>query len=377
MTTRSPSLCYVCIGSKFVSAQRRIPDGANWRLGWVFGGSHGRPYRRLHDAPGPVTDAGTGGDPHVRSLGVIDLALLVMVTIWGVNAVVVKVAYSQIPPHEFMTLRFGLAGALFAAMLAVTDRSWSFSRRDAGMLVLAGLFGTTLYQPLFLYGLRYTHASNASLIIATTPAFVAVLHWLLGRERVALRGWIGMAAAFTGIALIVILEGDIRLGSETLLGDALILGSNLCWAIYVAFSGPLMKSHPPLRVTAVAAIVGTVPLLLQGLQGLFAMEWSRIDRSGWGCVLFSSILGVVVAFVIWNLAVQKIGATRTAGYQNLTPGIVMITASLVLGEPITLIKIVGAMLILAGVHATRTARVEINLTSSSDTPLHPPGSTLR
>jgi drug/metabolite transporter (DMT)-like permease len=89
-------------------------------------------------------------------LGWIDLALIVMVTIWGVNAVVVKLAYAQIAPATFMSLRFIIAPILLALILFLTDRSLIVSRRDWTWLAVAGLTGTTFYQPFFVLGKEIT-----------------------------------------------------------------------------------------------------------------------------------------------------------------------------------------------------------------------------
>jgi drug/metabolite transporter (DMT)-like permease len=135
--------------------------------------------------------------------GAIDLALLLMVVIWGVNAVVVKATYAQIPPMAFMAIRFLVAGTLLLAVAWSVERSLRIHRRDWLLMVAAAMVGTGLYQPLFLTGLSLTTASNTSLIIAASPAFVALLNRLLGRELLSARGWLGIALAFVGIILIV------------------------------------------------------------------------------------------------------------------------------------------------------------------------------
>jgi len=74
-------------------------------------------------------------------------------------------------------------------------------------------------------------------------------------------------------------------------------------------------------------------------------------------LIFSSVFAVVVAYIGWNLGVQKIGSARTAIYQNLKPAIAMLAAALMLGEHITLVKVIGTVIILLGVQIVRTAKL--------------------
>jgi drug/metabolite transporter (DMT)-like permease len=103
--------------------------------------------------------------------GAIDVALLAMTVIWGLNAVVVKAIFVQMPPQVFMAVRFALAGALLLAVAYGVERSLAIRRRDLLLLVAAAMVGTGFYQPIFLYGLSLTSASNAVLIIAISPVF--------------------------------------------------------------------------------------------------------------------------------------------------------------------------------------------------------------
>lgn len=77
----------------------------------------------------------------------IDLALFSMTMIWGLNAVIVKATYAQIPPMAFMVLRFIIAGALLLAMLWRAERSLRLPRRKWMAFIAAGMVGTGFYQP--------------------------------------------------------------------------------------------------------------------------------------------------------------------------------------------------------------------------------------
>lgn len=209
-----------------------------------------------------------------------------------------------------------------------------------------------------------TTASNTSLIIAASPAFVALLNRLLGRELLAPRGWLGIALAFVGIVLIVEGGGGLEFGSQVFIGDLLILVGTFLWASYAVLAAPLMLTYSPLRVTALTTGIGALPLILLGMPAVAALPLNQVQPSGWAGLLYSAIFAIVVAYIIWNSGVKKIGGARTSLYSNLIPVIGTITAALVLGEAITPLKVVGAAVIFVGLHLARTAKVVRNQTTA-------------
>ena len=294
--------------------------------------------------------------PAPVKFGTIDLALIMMTVIWGMNAVIVKLTYTQIPPMAFMAVRFVIAGALLLIILRVTEGSLRVDRRDWPKFLLAGMVGTGLYQPLFLTGLSMTSASVTALIIATSPIFVALINRVLGREILPLRGWLGIALTFAGIILIVAASGDVTLSSQSFVGDLLILAGSFLWALYAVLAAPLMARYSPLRVTALTTSIGAAPIIVIGLPATLALDWSQVDLWGWSGLIYSALFAIVVGYIIWNNGVKKIGGTRTALYGNLIPVIGVITATLLLGEQLTPLKIAGAAVIFVGLHLARTAK---------------------
>lgn len=295
--------------------------------------------------------------PAPAKFGMIDLALLAMTVIWGVNAVIVKATYVQIPPLVFMAARFMVAGALLLAVLWGAEHNFRIARKDWLLLIAAGMVGTGFYQPLFLSGLALTTASNTSLLIATSPAFVALLNRLLGREILSVRGWAGIALTFAGVVLIIESGQGFSFAAQSLLGDLLILIGSFLWASYAVLAAPLMVRYSPLKVTALTTSIGATPLILLGLPAVIAHDWQQVNVWGWSGLLYSAVFAIVIGYIIWNNGVKKIGGARTALYNNLIPVVGAISAAIFLGETLTPLKIAGAVIIFAGLHLARTARV--------------------
>jgi drug/metabolite transporter (DMT)-like permease len=289
--------------------------------------------------------------------GSVDLALILMAMIWGSNFVVLKFTFLEIAPMAFMALRFMLASALILIVLAARERTLALRREDYMKVIVVGVVGTSFYQPLFINGLALTTASNSSLILASTPAFIALINRVLGRERIDRRGWLGIALAFLGIVLIVESGGGVELGSATLLGDLIILAGTICWSLYSVLSAPLLKVYSPLRVTGLSMAFGTVPLLFVGAPALLAQDWSRVHATGWAGLGYSFTLAIVLAYIIWNVGVRRIGGARTAIYNNITPVVASLIAAVLLNEAITSLKILGAVVIFVGLYLARTGNL--------------------
>jgi len=169
--------------------------------------------------------------------------------------------------------------------------------------------------------------------------------------------WLGIATAFAGVLVSLSGNHDFGLETQMLFGYALVLLGNLAMASYIVIAEPLTEHLPPVRVTALSTILGGVPLVLFSAPAAGTLDWGAVDWRGWSALIFSSVFAVVVAYIGWNLGVQKIGSARTAIYQNLKPAIAMLAAALMLGEHITLVKVIGTVIILLGVQIVRTAKL--------------------
>lgn len=293
------------------------------------------------------------------SFGLIDTALVGMTLIWGFNFIVVKTTLNEISPFAFMAARFIIAGALLWLIVRWRQGGFGIPRADWRKVAMLGIVGTAIYQPLFLTGLSLTKASNSALILAATPAFIVLLNRFVRGERFMARGWIGIALSFTGITLIVFSGGTLELDARTLWGDGLILAATVCWSVYSVLSAPLLKRFSSLSLTALSTLFGTIPLVIFSLPALATQPWASVSGGGWSGLLYSAIFAIVIAYIIWNIGVQRIGGARTAIYNNLTPVIATLAAALFLNEPLTILKIAGAIIIFIGLYLARTANIVV------------------
>jgi len=288
------------------------------------------------------------------TFGLIDLMLLAMILIWGINFAVVKAALAEMTPLSFNSIRFLLASALTLLALRLIEGDVGFARGDWWRLLGLGLIGNTCYQLLFINGINRTTAGNSALLLATTPIFVSLIGAAFGVERVGKLAWVGVFFSFTGIFMVIVGSGkELSLARETVEGNVLTLIGAAAWSLYTVLSKPLLSHYSALKLTALAMVAGTPFIVLFSIPQLLAQDWAAVSWRGWLGLFFSGSMAIALGYIIWNSGVSKVGGARTAVYSNLTPVIAAIFAWLTLGEAITAFMVVGAAMIFLGIYLTR------------------------
>jgi drug/metabolite transporter (DMT)-like permease len=265
-------------------------------------------------------------------------------------------------------VRIALASSLYLIAIATLQRRArrgayvpavfytpnALTRTDRWTLAGLGLIGHFCYQICFAAGVDATTASNAALIIGATPALVAVASALLGRDRVTAFHWIGAAISACGIYIVVGIGASF--GGATSKGDLLVMTSVCCWTVYTIGSVDLMKRHSPLYVTGMTMAIGGFSYAAVMLPSILRVDWLYLSAYTLTALPLSAIFALCVSYLIWYAGVQRLGPARTSIYSNVVPIAGMVVARVWLGEPITRMKVAGAIAIISGVLITRIGR---------------------
>lgn len=285
-----------------------------------------------------------------------DLLLLLTITFWGVNFSVVKFALADLSPLAFNGLRFLVASITMLTLAWIAGHRFRFERRHVWYLIGLGVLGNTVYQLLFVFGIDNTTADNSALILATVPAWVAVIGTAAGMERVEPKGWLGIILALMGIGLIITggnQQAHFEFGGANFSGDFLVLLATLCWSSYTLLSRPVLRHYSSAAVTSFSTAMGTIPLVLISAPSLTRVAWGSVPVVAFMAVIFSGIFGIALAYFFWNYGVSRIGSARTSLYSNLTPPIALFTAWFFLGETLAAQQVFGALLALTGIILAR------------------------
>nr|MBC7245708.1 EamA family transporter [Chloroflexota bacterium] len=290
-----------------------------------------------------------------HTFGFMDIALLAMVVIWGANFTVVKSALMEMTPMAFNALRFAGASVLTLILAWLIERDLTIARRDLGLVLLLSFIGNFIYQVLFIHGLARSSASSTSLLLSTSPIFVALVSTLTKAEKLSGRNWTGIFLSFLGIFLLLTgANNRVAIDRRTVLGNLLVLCSTISWATYTVLLKRLVQRTSALKATAWIITATTPLLIIAALPDFWAQDWHAISYKSWLGLLYSSGIAIGIGYVIWNTGVQRVGSVRTAVYSYFTPVVSVLVAWAFLGESMQPLQALGAVGILLGVWLGRS-----------------------
>ncbi|MEP6835880.1 MAG: DMT family transporter [Gemmatimonas sp.] len=294
----------------------------------------------------------------VAKFGPTDIGLVITAGIWGGHYTVLKIGLQTMEPFVFSALR--MVGALvILSVLALTVRDTPRpSRRDILGLLLIGLLGNGLYQLLFMTAMTTTRAGIAALIIAASPAWVAIIGRMLGKERVSSRGWMGIGLQLVGVTCVVLSTHALEGSNGAAVGTVLILLCGIIWSLYTVLLQPYTTRVHPLHLSTITLASGAAMMMFAALPGLNRLDVTQIVPSAWWALSYSTILAMVVAYLLYYRGIRVIGPTRSAVYGNLQPVIAIFVAWVLLREAPAMWQWIGTALIMAGLLLSRSAPVK-------------------
>lgn len=274
------------------------------------------------------------------------------------KAIIVKLAYRYgVDAVTVIMLRMLFALPIFAAM------SWWASRgrpplARADWLGVLGLGFSGYYLASFLdfLGLQYITASLERLILYLNPTLVLLLAWLLHRRPWRRAQLLGMAISYAGVVLVF--GHEVRLeGRNVALGALLVFLSAVAYAVYLVYSGELVRRIGSLRLVGLATSVACLLciaqfLLLRPAASAFAVAPPVI----WLSVL-NAVVCTAIPVLLVMMAIERVGASATAQAGMVGPVSTILLGVWLLGEPFTAWIAAGTALVLAGIYVfTRAPR---------------------
>jgi drug/metabolite transporter (DMT)-like permease len=278
--------------------------------------------------------------------------MLLVVLFWAGNFTAAKIAFNDhLDPLAFTALRFVLASVVLWAIVRWAEGPAPLPPDAIWPLVALGVLGNTIYQICFMEGLQRTSAIKSSLILAGMPALVTLAAGLLGIERVTTAQRIAVVVATVGVVVVILGRGgSIDTGFGT--GELLLLGAVFIWAVFTLLVRHWTLQMSVLRLTAWTIYTGTPGLVLAGIPSLRHTDWRGVSAGAWAALLYSSLLSLVAAYILWNRGVTRLGAARTVVYNLVVPLVATVIAMIALHERPGLIHIAGGVLIVGGVLLT-------------------------
>jgi drug/metabolite transporter (DMT)-like permease len=280
------------------------------------------------------------------------LEALFTVIVWGATFIATKIALREVSPATIVWIRFSIGTLILGAVVGLR-RQFALPEKDEWLyLALLGFLGVTFHQILQATGLQTAKATTTAWIVATTPVFIAILGWIVLKEKLNGLQVLGIVLAGFGVLLIVS-KGNISAlftGEEGTFGDFLILISSVNWAVYTILSRRELARHPAARMMFFVMLLGWlfVNIWIFGF-GPGLGEIPNLTSSGWGAIVILGVFGSGLAYIAFYDALQEIPASQLGAFFNVEPLVTTLLASFMINETITAITLIGGAIIISGI----------------------------
>lgn len=279
---------------------------------------------------------------------------------WGTTYLAISVGLESFQPMLFAGLRFLVAGGLLFFVMSRQRNARLPVGREWLDLGVVGLALLGVGNGAVVWAEQWVPSGMAALLVATSPFWAAALERLQkDGEQVGVRGLIGMAVGFGGLALLVgpQLFGA-NLNGKYLLGVIVIQVGCFFWQ-----AGSVYAKRRP---TGVAPMMGSaIQMLWAGviltLVGTLAGEWGgmRFSARSMGALMYLIVFGSIVAYSAYMYAIQKLPISLVSTYSYFNPLVALVLGWLVLSEPLGWREGVLGLVILLGVALVQTSPKEI------------------
>lgn len=281
--------------------------------------------------------------------------LLILISlIWASSFIVVKNATEEIDPIDLGFLRFLVATPIMFLILLFRKKNIHLPKKELPSLIILGLTGVTLLYLFQYIGISYTNASTSAVLINTNVIFIAILSVFFLNETLPLKRIWGIVLSFIGVIVVIISNlpaESFTFDNVFFIGSILVLLSAFCWAIYSIIGKRLLKKYDTLAITTYSFALGTlfyIPLVISDLY----IEIQGLSVNVIMSIIYLAILCSVFGYIGWYYALKEIEASKAAVFLNLIPFFAIIM-SLLYGEKITGIFLLGAILIIYGIYQTQ------------------------
>jgi O-acetylserine/cysteine efflux transporter len=267
------------------------------------------------------------------------ILVLIVMTIWGLNFVIAKWGLAQFPPIFMMGLRWGLVAALLLPFVRIPRK------KLIGILLISFTLGCVHFSLMFT-GLKGTDAAVAAIATQTQVPFAALIAAFFLKDRIGWRRAVGMALAFVGI---VVMAGEPR-HAGNLLPIFMVIAASFMWAV----ANIQIKQLGPIDDFALNAYLGlfAAPQLFLASFLLESGQFAAItnaDWVGWSAVGYMAIMVTVISYVMWFRVLRRYPVNQAMPFTLLVPVLGVLSAALLLDEPLTLRVILGGLATVAGV----------------------------
>ncbi len=277
----------------------------------------------------------------------IRILLLFCVIVWGWTFVATKICLDYLNPIELVGLRFLIGLPLLYAVIRMKGISMEVAANEYRALGIGAAI-IAIHFLLQALALNFTSATNTGWIIAVTPLALAILSYLILKEKITRKEITGIIIATAGILLLVSRGNLTSIGWLGSIGDWMILASAHTWAFYTIATRNVARVRNPLVVTLLVFLPVTVLCILYSMFFTDVRHLASLPAKVLIALLFLGVLGTLTQW-FWQIAVAKLGAAKAGIFLYLEPVATTALAVPLLSEAFGTFTAIGGVLVMAGV----------------------------
>jgi drug/metabolite transporter (DMT)-like permease len=270
--------------------------------------------------------------------------------IWGTTYLAIAFAVHTMPPFISGVARFALAGLLMYVWLRARNPH-PFAGVNVPMMALTGVLLSGIGNGFVLWAQQGIPSGIAALIVASVPVLVLIFDWAFFSKRAPTKqALFGIAVAIAGVATIVMHTRTLSGNAQPLYVLAMLVATT-GWSI-----GTLVQKRAATQATVLSFTCGQMLFgaLAQLLLSLVTGEWSRFDPAaiswqGVVAIAYLVVFGSIIGLNCYLWLLTRVAAPKVATYALVNPVVALVLGAVVLGERITLLAMVAAVLVLLGV----------------------------
>ncbi len=272
---------------------------------------------------------------------------------WAGNFVVGRGIYEEVPPVALATIRW--TGAFLVALPFAYKhlaRDWPTIKEHWVIIVILGVVGVGTFNTLVYTGVNYTTAINGLIMNSASPVFMAIMAFVLFKERISAFQSFGISVSIIGVLVIVSRGNFSSLGNLTFnIGDIYVLAAFFVWAFYTVMLRlrPAIHELSFLTATFFLAIFANLPFLF---LEMWSGRYVQLSPQSLGGLFYVIVFPSLIAYLFYNRGIELIGANRGGAFLHVVPLFGAVMAVLFLGERLQFFHIIGFATIIAGVVMT-------------------------
>ena len=271
--------------------------------------------------------------------------------IWSGNFIIARDLNESIPPISLAFWRWVVAVLIltpFAYKKLITE--WEILKKNSLYLSIVSFLGVTVFNTLIYIAGHTTTAINLSLISITFPVFIVLLSRIFYKEAITMNKIIGILLVLVGV-LILITKGEFSklLNLSFAIGDTWMLLAAIIFALYSILlrKKPTELSVPGFQLSTF--ILGLIFMLPFFIWQTLSSPPIQFESKTVFSILYVGIFASLTAYILWNKAIEKIGASNAGMIYYTLPLFSGFLAYVFLNEAIGMNHLYSLLLILSGI----------------------------